>query len=120
MNYLGIFVIPVPDARRDDYIAHEEKWWPPFRKLGALSCVVGWGEDVPAGKHTDFQRAVDLAGGETVVVCWMTWPDKATRDAAHAAMKDAMSAEDMADMPFDGKRMIFGGFVPVLVKGVME
>lgn len=117
MNYFDTFVIPVSNARRDDYIAHEAKWWPEFRKLGALSFVVGWGDDVPPGKQTDFLRSVDLAEGETVVVCWMTWPDKDTRNAAYKAMETAMSPEDMAEMPFDGKRMIYGGFVPVLVEG---
>lgn len=117
MHYLDIFVIPVETARRADYIAHEAKWWPAFQKRGALSFVVGWGDDVPPGKRTDLLRAVDLAEGETVVAAWMTWPDKATRDAAYAAMESAMSPEDMAQMPFDGKRMIYGGFVPVLVEG---
>ncbi|MFN4156029.1 MAG: DUF1428 domain-containing protein [Paracoccaceae bacterium] len=117
MNYLDAFVIPVPTARREDYIAHEAKWWPQFQKMGALSLVVAWADDVPPGKHTDFLRSVDLAEGEAVVVAWMTWPDKDTRNAAYKAMETAMSADDMADMPFDGKRMIYGGFVPVLVKG---
>ncbi|MDO9526580.1 DUF1428 domain-containing protein [Pseudotabrizicola alkalilacus] len=117
MNYFDTFVIPVSNDRRDDYIAHEAKWWPEFQKLGALSFVVGWGDDVPPGKHTDFLRSVDLAEGETVVVAWMTWPDKETRNAAYKAMESAMSPDDMAEMPFDGKRMIYGGFVPVLVKG---
>jgi len=117
MNYLDAFVIPVPTDRRDDYIAHEAKWWPQFQKLGALSFVVGWGDDVPPGKQTDFLRSVDLAEDETVVFCWMTWPDKDTRNAAYKAMESAMPPDEMAKMPFDGKRMIYGGFVPVLVKG---
>lgn len=117
MTYLDAFVIPVPTSRRDDYIAHEAKWWSEFHKLGALSLVVGWGDDVPPGTQTDFLRSVDLQDGETVVIAWMTWPDKDTRNAAYKAVETAMSPEDMADMPFDGKRMIYGGFVPVLIKG---
>ncbi|NEX47252.1 DUF1428 domain-containing protein [Pseudotabrizicola algicola] len=117
MAYLDAFVVPVPTGRRDAYIAHEDKWWPAFEKRGALSLMVAWGDDVPAGKHTDFLRSVDLAEGETVVVCFMTWPDKDTRNAAYKAMEEAVTPEEMADMPFDGKRMIYGGFVPVLVKG---
>ena len=120
MNYLDIFVIPVADAQRADYIAHEMKWWPAFQKMGALSLVVGWGDDVPAGKQTDLLRSVDLQPGETVVVAWMTWPDKDTRNAAYKAMETAVSPEEMADMPFDGKRMIYGGFVPVIVEGAAK
>lgn len=120
MTYLDAFVIPVPNAQRDDYIAHEATWWPKFRDLGALSLVVGWGDDVPPGKQTDFLRAVDLKDGETVVFAWMTWPDKDTRNAAYKTMESAMTPEDMAGMPFDGKRMIYGGFVPVLVMDAAE
>jgi len=116
MTYLDIFVIPVADDQRTAYIAHEEKWWPEFRKRGALSFVVGWGDDVPPGTQTDLLRAVDLRDGESVVVAWMTWPDKDTRNAAYKAMETAVSPEEMAQMPFDGRRMIYGGFVPVLVK----
>lgn len=119
MPYIDGFIIPVPTARREDYRAHEAKWWPAFRKAGAQSLVVGWGDDVPAGKQTDFLRAVAAKDDETVVFCWMTWPDKATRDAAYKKMMDdpAMSAEATADMPFDGKRLVYGGFEPILMEG---
>lgn len=114
MNYFDGFVIPVPTADRDIYIAHEAHWWPSFKALGALTLVVGWGDDVPPGKHTDFLRAVDLKPDETVVLCWMTWPDKATRDAAYAQLEPQPGSGEAMNMPFDGKRMIFGGFVPLL------
>lgn len=115
MPYIDGFVIPVPTARRDAYRAHEATWWPTFRDMGAVSLVVGWGDDVPRGKQTDFLRAVDARPDETVVFCWMTWPDKATRDAAYKKMME--TAPDMTDMPFDGKRMIYGGFEPILMEG---
>jgi len=83
-----------------------------FKALGALTLVAGWGDDVPAGKQTDFLRAVDLRPGESVVFCWMTWPDKATRDAAHAKLKEDMPQD--IEMPFDGKRLVYGGFAPIL------
>ena len=71
-----------------------------------------WGDDVPAGKLTDFARAVQATDGETVVFSWIEWPDKATRDAAMRGME--ANAEMMAEpTPFDGKRMIFGDFAPV-------
>jgi uncharacterized protein YbaA (DUF1428 family) len=120
MPYIDGFVIPVPTAKREDYRAHEAKWWPEFRKMGAQTLVVGWGDDVPPGKRTDFLRAVDAKDDETVVFCWMTWPDKATRDAAYKNM-EARAADDPAmtpeAMPFDGKRMIYGGFAAILMEG---
>lgn len=115
MNYVDGFLIPVPDARKDAYRAHEAKWWPWFRDKGATGLVVCWGDDVPAGKQTDFRRAVDLQADETVVFAWMTWPDKATRDKAFDAMFEGDM--DQSEMPFDGKRMVFGGFTPLLVEG---
>lgn len=115
MPYIDGFVIPVPTASREIYRAHEAEWWPTFRDMGATSLVVGWGDEVPPGKQTDFLRAVDAQPEETVVFAWMIWPDKATRDAAYAKM---MAGPMPMDMPFDGKRMIFGGFTPLLMEGV--
>ena len=111
--YIDGFLIPVPTARREDYKAHESKWWPMFKDMGATSLVVGWGDDVPPGKQTDFLRAVALQPDETVVFAWMTWPDKETRNAAYQKMEAEMSG-DMSDMPFDGKRMVYGGFAELL------
>lgn len=115
MPYIDGFVIPVPTSNREAYRAHEAKWWGTFQKMGALSLVVGWGNDVPAGKQTDFMRAVAATPEETVVFCWMTWPDKATRDAAYQQIME--TTPEMSDMPFDGKRMIYGGFEPLLMEG---
>lgn len=75
--------------------------------------TVCWGDDVKAGKQTDFQREVDLQSDETVVFAWMTWPDKAVRDKAFEGMMDD-SEMGSVEMPFDGKRMVFGGFVPIV------
>ena len=78
-----------------------------------------WGDDVKAGKVTDFRRAVEAKDEETVAFSWVEWPDKAARDAAMSKMEDLMKTDprwDMAKnpMPFDGKRMIYGGFEPVV------
>jgi uncharacterized protein YbaA (DUF1428 family) len=113
MAYVDGFLIPVPDARKEEYRAHEEKWWPYFRDKGATALVVCWGDNVPAGEVTDFRRAVDLQEGETVVLAWMTWPDKATRDKSFADMMQDSSLQTM-EMPFDGKRLVYGGFMPIL------
>lgn len=113
MAYVDGFLIPVPDSRKDEYREHEEKWWPWFRDKGAVSMTVCWGDDVKAGRVTDFERSVALQADETVVFAWMIWPDKATRDKAFENMMDD-SAMEMAEMPFDGKRMVFGGFTPIV------
>lgn len=115
MTYIDGFVIPVPTANRQAYQEFEAQMWPDFQSRGALSLVLGWGDDVPAGKYTDFARAVDLRADETVVFGWMTWPDKATRDAAYAAMM-ADDGKVPPDLPFDGKRLIYGGFTPILTE----
>ena len=108
--YIDGFLIPVRNEDRDTYRDHELHWWPRFKELGALSIVAGWGDDVPEGKQTDFRRAVAAKDDETVVFSWLEWPDRATRDAGmDKFMKDPRMA-DAKDMPFDGKRMIFGGF----------
>jgi uncharacterized protein YbaA (DUF1428 family) len=94
-----------------------------FMELGALRIVECWGDDVPDGHTTDFRRAVKAEEGEAVLFSWVEWPDKATRDAAMAKMREMMEDPSKVDprmdpeknpMPFDGKRLIFGGFVPVV------
>ena len=109
MTYIDGFVIPVKTADKHAFLDHARRIDKFFIEYGALRVVEGWGDDVPAGKVTDFARAVQATGDETVVFSWIEWPDKATRDAAFKAMESnaAMMAEPM---PFDGKRMIFGGF----------
>lgn len=109
MSFLDITVIPVKTADKDAYLAHSAEVSPLFRQYGALSVTETWGADVPDGKLTDFKRAVALEDGETVAVGWITWPDKAVRDAGWEKM---MQDPRMADMkpPFDGKRMIYAGF----------
>jgi uncharacterized protein YbaA (DUF1428 family) len=112
--YIDGFVVPVPTGRKADYIAMAEKGWPLFKEFGALRLTECWGDDVPKGKVTDFYGAVKAEETETVVFAWITWPDKATRDAGMKKMMEDPRMKDMSDMPFDGKRMIFGGFQPVV------
>jgi uncharacterized protein YbaA (DUF1428 family) len=84
-----------------------------FKEYGATRVVETWGDDVPEGKITDFRRSVQATPDETVVLSWVTWPDKAARDAGWAKMmQDSRMAAH--DMPFDGKRMIYGGFEALL------
>ena len=85
---------------------------PVFRGYGATRVVEAWGDDLPDGKLTDFRRAVKAEDGENVVFSFVEWPDKATRDAGWAKMMEEDSPD--GDMPFDGKRMFWGGFRPVV------
>ena len=115
--YVQGFVIPVPEGKKDAYREVAEKFWPMAEKAGALEQIEAWEADVPDGKQTDFRRAVQVAEGEKVVFSWVTWPDKATADKFHETMMNDPAMQEMGEMPFDGKRMIFGGFEPLVVKG---
>jgi uncharacterized protein YbaA (DUF1428 family) len=118
MPYIDGFVIAVPTANKQTFIEHARKLDPIFLELGALRVIEAWGDDVPDGKLTDFRRAVQATADETVAFSWIEWPDKATRDAGmKKLMEDPRmdpSAPGNPPMPFDGKRMIFGGFEPVV------
>ena len=113
MSYVDGFVAAVPTANKDAYLDHARKAAEVFREYGATQVVETWGDDVPDGKVTDFKRSVQARPDETIVFSWVTWPDKQTRDEA---WKKAMDDPRMSgqDMPFDGKRMIYGGFEQVL------
>jgi len=114
MSYIDGFVIAAPTAKRQEIIDYAARFDPMFLELGALRVVEAWGDDVPAGKVTDFQRAVLAKDDETVMFSWIEWPDKATRDAGMKKMMEDPRMEAANPMPFDGKRMIFGGFENVL------
>ncbi len=123
MSYIDGFVIAVPTANKQKFIDHAKLGDSVFVDLGATRILECWGDDVSVGKLTDFRIAVQAKDDETVVFSWIEWPDKKTRDAAHATMGEWMSDPEKADprmhpdknpMPFDGKRLIFGGFAPVV------
>ncbi|MDZ7895392.1 MAG: DUF1428 domain-containing protein [Sphingobium sp.] len=112
-SYIDGILIPLPDANRDVYLALAQEMAGKFLSHGAVRVVETLGDDVPDGKLTDFARAVALKEGETVVFSWIEWPDKATRMAGWGAM---MADDSMAGraMPFDGQRMIYGGFANIV------
>jgi uncharacterized protein YbaA (DUF1428 family) len=111
MPFVDGFLAPVPTANRDAYRKSAEAGWTMFREYGALKMRECWGVDVPDGEVTSFPMAVKKADDEVVVFSWIEWPDKATRDACYASMEtDPRWKETMKDMPFDGKRMMWGGF----------
>jgi uncharacterized protein YbaA (DUF1428 family) len=118
MTYVEGFLTPVPTANKDVYIQHAREAMALFRGLGATRFVEAWGDDVPDGKINDLKQSVQLKDDETVLFSWLEYPDKATRDAANEKMmNDPQAAEKMQDMPFDGSRMIFAGFEPIVEVG---
>ena len=111
MNYVQGFVTPVPTVNKEKYLKQASAAVQFFKQFGVKRVVEGWGDDVPKGKVTDFQGAVQAKEDETVVFSWMEYPDKATYEAANKKMKDDPRMKEMfSNMPFDGKRVIFGGF----------
>jgi uncharacterized protein YbaA (DUF1428 family) len=114
-TYIDGFVLPVPTANREPFLAMAEKSAAGFDKYGAARQLEAWGDDVPDGKVTDFRRAVQATEGETVVFSWIEWDDKAARDAAWEKIKaDPELQPDHDDMPFDRMRMFWGGFEIIL------
>lgn len=118
MSYIEGFVVAVPTKNKDAYKKQAEESLPLFKEFGATRMVETWGDDVPDGKVTDFKRAVQAKPDETVVFSWIEYPDRATRDAAQKKMMaDARMEKIGASMPFDGHRMIYGGFAPLVSDG---
>ncbi|WP_347265744.1 DUF1428 domain-containing protein [Paracoccus sp. (in: a-proteobacteria)] len=113
MAYVSGFLLAVPTANRQKYLELAQTAWPMFRDMGALRLVEAWGDDVPHGKVTDFFMATKASADETVVFSWVEWPDRATAEAGFARMGAEQGAQP-PEMPFDGMRMMWGGFVPIL------
>ena len=115
IGYVDGFVAAVPSAAREAFREHAEAAAVVFRENGALGVTECWGDDVPEGEVTSFPMAVQRRPDETVVFSWILWPSKEVRDAGMAkAMADPRFQPEVMQLPFDGKRMIFGGFVPIV------
>lgn len=111
MAYIDGFVAAVPAGNRESYLEHATSVVPIFREFGVRRMVETWGDDVPEGQTTDFYRAVKAKDGEVIVFAWLEYPDKAARQAAsEKMMTDPRMQGAMEEMPFDAKRMIYGGF----------
>ena len=117
MTYVNGFLLAVPNANKAAYTEMAETASRVFRDKGATSVMETWGADVPDGKVTSFPMAVKLEADESVVFSWIVWPDKATAEAGMAAsmkqLEDIMGS-DMSNMPFDGMRMMWGGFEAIV------
>jgi uncharacterized protein YbaA (DUF1428 family) len=115
MKYVEGFVAAVPAANKQAFLKHAAEAAPLFKEFGATRVVECWGDDVPVGKVTDFRSAGQAKDVEVVVYSWIEYPSKEVRDAAYQKMMADPRMKDMgAAMPFEGKRMIFGGFAPIL------
>jgi len=115
MSYIDGFVLAVPTANRDAYRKFAAQYLPMWKEHGATRCVECWGDDVPDGKVTSFPMAVKRQDDETVMFSWIEWPSKEVRDRGmKAVMEDTRMPQDMSAMPFDGMRMIYGGFSPIV------
>ena len=117
MSYIDGFVIPVPAGNKEAYRQAAVEAARIFKEHGAERIVECWGDDVPDGKITDFRRAVQAEDGEVVVFSWIVWPSKAAREEGNRKVMADPRMQPGPDMPFDGKRLIYGGFEPFFDTG---
>ncbi len=118
MTYFEGFVVPVPDAQKAAYAAHAQRFAPIVREFGADRIVECWESDVPEGGVTDFRKAVATEPGEKVVLSWIEYSSRQQRDSANEKFMNDPRMQDLGEMPFDGKRMIMGGFDSVIDDGI--
>ncbi|UVI40708.1 DUF1428 domain-containing protein [Qipengyuania spongiae] len=109
-------MLAVPEGNKEAYRETAEKFWDIVKDFGATAQVECWEADVKDGHTTDFRRATKAEDGEKIVFSWVTWPDKATADESHEKMMSDPRMEAFGEMPFDGKRMIYGSFEPLVWK----
>jgi len=116
MSYVDGYVLAVPRENKSKYIQLAKEMAVVFKDHGALSIVENWADDVPDGNVTSLPMAVKCEEGEDVVFSWIVWPSREVRDLGNkAAMEDPRLKDwEPNSMPFDGKRMIFGGFTTII------
>lgn len=116
--YVQGFLLAVPEDKKDAYVAMAARAAELFRGYGCTEIVEAWEDEVTDGKVTDFRMATKAQAGEKIVFSWLIWPDRDTYKAASEKMQsDPAFAEGMGEMPFDGMRMMWGGFTPVFTMG---
>lgn len=117
MTYIQGFVAAVPAANKEAYRKHAAEAAALFKEFGASRIVEAWGDDIPDGKVTDFKGAVKARPDEVIVFSWHEYPSKEAAGAAYEKMmSDQRMREISASMPFDGQRMIYGGFMTIATK----
>ncbi|MBA2771942.1 MAG: DUF1428 domain-containing protein [Sphingomonas sp.] len=114
MSYIDGFVLPLKDAKLNEYRDMAQMFARKASEFGAIGSVEALGDGLEHGHTTDFFRAVQAEEGENVVFSFVVWPDKATRDAAWEKIMADPDMQPGGEMPFDGKRMFWGGFKPIL------
>ena len=114
MSYVNGFLVPVKKDRIEDYVALSQKMRAFCEAEGATEYVEATGDGLTPGEVTSFMRAVQCEDDEVVVFSWITYPSKAVCDAANAKMMSHPDFQMQGDLPFDGKRMVFGGFSPIV------
>lgn len=112
--YVNGYILSVAEEKKDAYIAVAKIFADVAKDFGAIEIFENWEMEVPDGKQTDYRRAVKALPGEKIVFSWVIWPDRKTGAIAHKGMMEDPRMKDVGDMPFDGKRMIMGGFEPIL------
>jgi len=112
--YVNTYIMGVPEEKKETYLALSKLFAEVAKDFGALEIFENWELEVPDGEQTDYRRAVKALPGEKIVMSWVVWPDRETGDIAHKGMWADPRMEDIGEMPFDGKRMIMGGFEPIL------
>lgn len=112
--YVNTYVIPVPGDKKDDYLKLASRFADVAKDFGALEIFENWELEVPDGEHTDYRKAVKAGPDEKIVLSWVIWPDRETGARAHKGMFTDPRLADIGEVPFDGARMILGGFEPIL------
>ena len=115
MAYIDGFVLPLPNGKEEEYRAIAQTFAEKATKLGAIASVEAIGDGLEHGHTTDFFRAVQAKDDENIIFSFIIWPDKATRDGGwEKIMADPEMQPGAVEMPFDGKRMFWGGFKPLV------
>ena len=115
MSYVDGFILPLPKGKEDEYLKLAETFASKSKAQGALGTIEALGDNLEHGHTTDFFRAVQATDDENVILSFILWPDKDTRDKAwEKLMADPDMQPGAQPMPFDGKRMFWGGFKPLL------
>ena len=112
--YINTYVLSVAETKKEDYIRIANIFAEVAKDFGALEIFENWELEVPDGEHTDYRKAVKAEPGEKIVLSWVVWPDRETGAKAHKEMFADQRMLNVGEMPFDSKRMILGGFEPIL------
>ena len=112
--YVNTYVLSVLEKKKDDYVRIANVFAEVAKDFGALEIFENWELEVPDGEHTDYRKAVKAEPGEKIVLSWVVWPDRETDAKAQKGMFAEQRMVEIGEMPFDSKRMILGGFEPIL------